>query len=214
MALDMGIVPAEVQQGCSGRSDWRHSDARQSRQCGDSLAGCGVSGALGFARRDDVIFDVATQTTNPSYGYQVVNGATGLTELWDGAATGLGSQNHMMLGAIDEWFTAIPDWRAYGRRPALGGLRVARDPTGGGRGFESRLRKLPDAQWPGGRSEWTSGERWTADVSGHNPGEYCGSCPFTRGWLGQITGLGRAGFAIEIRSYSPVLSPVLFLSRL
>ncbi len=53
-----------------------------------------------------MIFDIATQTTNPSYGYQVVNGATSLTEQWDGVTTGEGSQNHMMLGAIDEWFTA------------------------------------------------------------------------------------------------------------
>jgi alpha-L-rhamnosidase len=61
---------------------------------------------LSEAGRDDVIFDIATQTTDPSYGYQVVNGATSLAELWDGPATGLGSQNHMMLGALDEWFTA------------------------------------------------------------------------------------------------------------
>ena len=58
------------------------------------------------AKRDDVIFDIAVQTTKPSYGNQVANGATSLTEDWDGAVTGLGSQNHMMFGAIDEWFTS------------------------------------------------------------------------------------------------------------
>jgi alpha-L-rhamnosidase len=62
--------------------------------------------SLSSAGRDDVIFDIAIQTTNPSYGYQVVTGATSLTEAWDGSATGLGSQNHMMLGALEEWFTS------------------------------------------------------------------------------------------------------------
>lgn len=60
---------------------------------------------LSTAGRDDVLFDAATQTTSPSYGYQLAHGATSLTEELDGPTAG-GSQNHMMLGAIDEWFTA------------------------------------------------------------------------------------------------------------
>jgi alpha-L-rhamnosidase len=58
---------------------------------------------LSAAGRDDVIYDIATQTGNPSYGYQVTHGATSLTENWDGPTSG-NSQNHFMLGAIDEWF--------------------------------------------------------------------------------------------------------------
>jgi alpha-L-rhamnosidase len=59
-------------------------------------------------RRDDVIYDVATVPTAPSYAYQVINGATALTEAWDGPTrdTGENSQNHFMLGAIQEWFTS------------------------------------------------------------------------------------------------------------
>ena len=58
--------------------------------------------------RDDVIYDVATVPTSPSYAYQVINGATALTEAWDGPTrnTGENSQNHFMLGAIQEWFTS------------------------------------------------------------------------------------------------------------
>src|SRR5260370_19956057 len=74
--------------------------------------------SLSNAGRDDVIFDVATQITNPSYGYQIIHGATSLTEEWDGPTKG-GSQNHMMLGAIDELFTA-----------ALAGIRQASDSVG------------------------------------------------------------------------------------
>lgn len=60
------------------------------------------------AGRDDVIVDVATVPTSPSYAYQVINGATSLTEAWDGPTlnTGENSQNHFMLGAIQEWFTS------------------------------------------------------------------------------------------------------------
>lgn len=52
---------------------------------------------------DDVIYKIATQTTSPSYGYQVIHGATTLGESWDGGSGQ--SQDHFMLGAIDSWFT-------------------------------------------------------------------------------------------------------------
>jgi alpha-L-rhamnosidase len=52
--------------------------------------------------RDDVVYKIATQTTQPSYGAMILRGATSLTEFWDGS----GSQNHFMLGAIDSWFTS------------------------------------------------------------------------------------------------------------
>ncbi len=55
--------------------------------------------------RSDVIFEMTRQTTGPSYGYQVEHGATTLTEAWDGPTIGY-SQNHLMLGHIEEWFYA------------------------------------------------------------------------------------------------------------
>jgi alpha-L-rhamnosidase len=58
---------------------------------------------LSAAGRDDVIHEIATQTTSPSYGYQVLHGNTTLGESWDGGPGQ--SQNHFMLGAIDAWFT-------------------------------------------------------------------------------------------------------------
>ncbi|RKN44950.1 alpha-L-rhamnosidase [Streptomyces hoynatensis] len=65
--------------------------------------------------RDDVVHDLVTRTDSPSYGYQVVHGATALTERWDGPTRG-SSQNHFMLGAIEEWFTS-----------SLGGITQAED---------------------------------------------------------------------------------------
>jgi hypothetical protein len=60
--------------------------------------------ALLEAGRSDVIFDMATQTTPPSYAAQLSAGATTLTEAWD--ANPNSSQNHLMLGHIEQWFYA------------------------------------------------------------------------------------------------------------
>jgi alpha-L-rhamnosidase len=59
---------------------------------------------LSAADRDDIVHRIATQTTSPSYGYQVLAGNTTLGESWDGGAGQ--SQNHFMLGAVDSWFTS------------------------------------------------------------------------------------------------------------
>ena len=58
--------------------------------------------ALADGGRSDVIFDMNNQSEKPGYGYQLQQGATSLTEAWD-AGRG-SSQNHFMLGQINEWF--------------------------------------------------------------------------------------------------------------
>jgi hypothetical protein len=58
--------------------------------------------ALAEGGRSDVIFDLNNQSDKPGYGLQLKKGATSLTEAWD-AASG-SSQNHFMLGQIQEWF--------------------------------------------------------------------------------------------------------------
>lgn len=65
----------------------------------------------------DLLNEMTNITEKPGYGYQVVNGATTLTEEWDGPEPGHphGSQNHLMLGSIEEWF--------YG---SLGGIELIR----------------------------------------------------------------------------------------
>ena len=49
---------------------------------------------------DNLAFDVATQTTYPSYGFWLKNNATTLLEKWSGQ----GSHNHEMFGTITEYF--------------------------------------------------------------------------------------------------------------
>lgn len=70
-----------------------------------------TSGDIGFhhllnvlnsAGRSDVIFNMNNRTDVPGYGYQIVNGATALTESWQGLP--IVSNNHFMLGHIMEWF--------------------------------------------------------------------------------------------------------------
>ncbi len=56
--------------------------------------------ALADGGRSDVIFDINNQSDKPGYGMQVKKGKTSLTEAWDGGS----SQDHFMLGQIEEWF--------------------------------------------------------------------------------------------------------------
>lgn len=65
-----------------------------------------VIAALMQYGRSDVIDRMMCVTDRPGYGYQVLCGATTLTEEWDGPdpARPHGSQNHLMLGSVEEWF--------------------------------------------------------------------------------------------------------------
>ncbi|HEY3686973.1 MAG TPA: family 78 glycoside hydrolase catalytic domain [Streptosporangiaceae bacterium] len=113
-ALDMGVVPQDKRAAVLA-----HLVAAITAKSGHLTVGeialPAVFRVLSAAGRDDVIDRIATRVTAPSYGYQVVHGATALTEYWDGP-TGYGSQDHFMLGAIDSWFTS-----------GLAGIRQADD---------------------------------------------------------------------------------------
>lgn len=60
-----------------------------------------VLSALAEGGRSDVIYAMATAPDAPSYASQLARGATALTEAWD--ANPNVSQNHFMLGHIEEW---------------------------------------------------------------------------------------------------------------
>ena len=55
---------------------------------------------LGMYGRSDVVYKMATNKTMPSYLYFIKEGATTLPEYWDMVR----SQNHAMMGHIQEWF--------------------------------------------------------------------------------------------------------------
>ena len=57
--------------------------------------------------RADLAYKIATNTTYPSWGYMVENGATTIWELWNGntAAPNMNSYNHtMLLGDLITWY--------------------------------------------------------------------------------------------------------------
>ncbi|MBI5083105.1 MAG: family 78 glycoside hydrolase catalytic domain [Acidobacteria bacterium] len=78
-----------------------------------------VISALLEAGRSDAVFRMANEETAPSYAAQLAAGATSLTEAWDAGARS--SQNHLMLGHVEQWFyaglagirpdPAAPGWR-------------------------------------------------------------------------------------------------------
>jgi hypothetical protein len=85
--------------------------------------------ALLNAGRSDVIYDMAVQKTAPSYAAQLAAGATSLTEAWD--ADPRSSQNHLMLGHIDEWFFAgLAGIRPDSNSPGLRHIVIRPQPVG------------------------------------------------------------------------------------
>jgi alpha-L-rhamnosidase len=75
--------------------------------------------------RSDLAWKLATQTTYPSWGYMIKEGATTLWERWeymDGG--GMNSHNHIMFGSVDTWFYRVLaginlDTSGYGFRKVI-----------------------------------------------------------------------------------------------
>ena len=66
-----------------------------------------VMRALSDYGNTDLAYTLTTNTTYPSWGYMVANGATTIWELWNGntADPGMNSQNHvMLLGDLLTWY--------------------------------------------------------------------------------------------------------------
>jgi alpha-L-rhamnosidase len=70
--------------------------------------------------RSDLAYELAAQTTYPSWGYMVEHGATTLWELWqEKTGPAMNSQDHIMFGSVGAWF--------YN---ALGGITLSPDSVG------------------------------------------------------------------------------------
>jgi alpha-L-rhamnosidase len=55
--------------------------------------------------RSDLAYDLAVQTTYPSWGYMIANGATTLWEIWQNkTGPSMNSHDHHMMGSVDAWF--------------------------------------------------------------------------------------------------------------
>jgi alpha-L-rhamnosidase len=61
--------------------------------------------ALTAAGRSDMAYDLAVQTTYPSWGYMLEKGATTIWELWqDNNRPAMNSHDHPALGSVGAWF--------------------------------------------------------------------------------------------------------------
>jgi hypothetical protein len=130
MPLALGLAPADLRQSLVDKlvaDIRRHGNHTTAGDIGYHY----VLRALMDADRSDVIYDMAVADTPPSYAAQLARGATSLTEAWD--ANPNSSQNHLMLGHIEEWFYRglagiRPD--QTGLRPGLRHIEIRPQPAG------------------------------------------------------------------------------------
>jgi alpha-L-rhamnosidase len=97
--------------------------------------------------RSDLAYELATQTTYPSWGYMIARGATTLWELWqDKIGPSMNSHNHIMLGSIGAWFYR-----------ALGGINLG--PEGEGyRHIVIEPNMVEDLNWASASIETVRGQ--------------------------------------------------------
>lgn len=89
----------------------------------------------------ELAYEVACQTTYPSWGYMVEKGATSMWELWNSDTEPpdqMNSRNHFALGSVGEWFYAY-----------LAGIRPATDQPG--------FKHIIIAPGPAGDLTWAKG---------------------------------------------------------
>jgi alpha-L-rhamnosidase len=119
LPLAMGIVPDGAEQSVLddlvARIDAYHPNGGGPHISGGEVSLQPIYEVLMNHDRGDVLWNVLQERTAPSYAYFVDQGRTTIPESWDLA----GSQNHMILLQIDEWFNA-----------GLAGIRQAPDSTG------------------------------------------------------------------------------------
>ena len=82
--------------------------------------------------RHDLAFDLAIQTSFPSWGYMIENGATTLWELWQNkTGPAMNSHNHPMFGSVGAWFyRALAGINSLPKAPGYRQIRIAPQPAG------------------------------------------------------------------------------------
>ena len=116
--------------------------------------------ALTGIGRSDLAYDLATQTTYPSWGYMVSRGATTLWELWqEKTGPAMNSHDHAMFGSVGAWFYE-----------ALAGINVAGDSPSdvGYRHLRIEPQIVEDLEWASGTVETVQGK--VSSSWNHAPG--------------------------------------------
>lgn len=137
MPLALGMTPPDARTGLLDRlaADIRK---RGSHTSAGDVGYRYVLAALSQAGRSDVVFDMAANDSAPSYSAQLAAGATSLTEAWD--ANPNSSQNHFMLGHIEEWFySGLAGIRPDPASPGLSNILIEPVPAGDVRWVKASL---------------------------------------------------------------------------
>jgi len=101
--------------------------------------------------RAHLAYDIATQTTYPSWGYMIANGATTIWELWQKReGPSMNSHNHPMFGSVGAWLYK-----------ALAGIDQAGDSAGFAK-LVLRPRMVRDLVHASGSTRTVRGEVWTS----------------------------------------------------
>jgi len=114
--------------------------------------------ALTSTGHTDLAYDLAVQTTYPSWGYMLSRGATTLWELWEEkTGASMNSQDHIMFGSVGAWFYQT-----------LAGINQ-NDGTVGYKHIRIAPQAVRDLHWASGTVDTirgTVGSAWTHDASG------------------------------------------------
>ncbi|AHF90970.1 alpha-L-rhamnosidase [Opitutaceae bacterium TAV5] len=144
IALHLGLAPA-------GRiprtlaSLVRAVEANDGHLSTGNLATKYLLEALSEHGRTDIAYRIATQTTYPSWGYMLENGATTLWERWE-HVTGsrMNSHNHPMLGSVSSWmFKYLAGIRPDPEGPGFRRFVIRPHPVEGLDWAEAEYRALP-----------------------------------------------------------------------
>jgi len=147
MPLFLDLVPQKERGGVMGKL---YNNIVYEHNTHVTTGFIGVKYLLPVLTRDghsDLAYELATQTTYPSWGYMISKGATTLWELWqDKIGPSMNSHDHIMLGSIGSWFYR-----------ALGGINLGAD----GEGYRHILvepRLVEDLHWASASIETVRGK--------------------------------------------------------
>ncbi len=112
-----------------------------------------IMDVLSTQGRSDLAYELASQTSYPSWGYMIANGATTLWELWQyRTGPSMNSHNHPMFGSVSSWFYKV-----------LAGINVDSG-TPAYRRIRIRPHVVRDLRWASGSVETLRGtvaSSWT-----------------------------------------------------
>ena len=129
MALALGLVPSGFESRVLANFV-QSIEARADHVSAGDIGFHYLVQALTAYGRADLLYAMATQSRPPSYAAQIAAGATALTEAWD--ANPNHSQNHFMLGHIEQWlFGGLAGLDIDYSRGARDAIRIAPQPVEG-----------------------------------------------------------------------------------